>query len=157
MTASSARSVEPPQGPTLPHLRRASHDDLPALVAAEHACFPPRDAWDAALFQETLEGGEIWLAEEHGALAAWLCFSRCPGVLELESLAVLPAARGRGLAAGLLRWLEGRAEGAVVRLEVADDNPRALALYAAAGYHAVERIPHFYSDGTAAQRLERRP
>jgi len=76
----------------------------------------------------------------------------------LYSIAVHPTARGRGLAARLLRRLETDAQksgAAEMRLEVSARNHAALALYRESGYEDSGRIPGYYEDGTDALRLRK--
>ncbi|MDZ4062926.1 MAG: GNAT family N-acetyltransferase, partial [Brevundimonas sp.] len=67
---------------------------------------------------------------------------------EILTLAVDPGARRQGLGARLVR--EGAAAAAArgaarLFLEVADDNPAALALYAGAGFTEAGRRPGYYA------------
>jgi len=69
-----------------------------------------------------------------------------PGVGELKRMYVAVAARRRGIARLLLSHLESqaRALGATrLRLETGLNQPEALALYASAGYLAVEPFGHY--------------
>lgn len=108
-------------------------------------------------------------AEIAGLLASPLCFvlTRDQGFLigrvvageaEVLTLAVDPAARRRGVAAGLVAGFlaEARARGAEVAfLEVAADNAAARELYAAAGFAEAGRRRGYYhgTDGRAVDAL----
>ncbi len=89
------------------------------------------------------------------ALVLWHCRGR---VARLYSLAVDPAARGRGTGG---RLLDACAEQArergfeEFRLEVAEANEPALALYRRAGFEPFARRHAYYSDGGDALRLHR--
>lgn len=112
---------------------------------------PDAAAWMAAVHAETFEapwGADAFLdlLPRRGvtALAAgWDGFILTQAVMdeaEVLTLAVRPAARRRGLGRALVEAAAARltAHGvAVLRLEVAQDNPAGLALYAAAGFAAV--------------------
>jgi GNAT superfamily N-acetyltransferase len=66
-----------------------------------------------------------------------------PGDVELKRMYTRPAARGRGLARRMLRFLEEEAAKAGLRrmiLETGTEQPEAIALYESEGY---ERIPGF--------------
>jgi ribosomal protein S18 acetylase RimI-like enzyme len=87
------------------------------------------------------------------ALVLWHGHGR---VARLYSLAVDPAARGRGIGG---RLLDACAEHARVRsfkefrLEVAEANEPALALYRRAGFELFGRRRAYYADGSDALRL----
>ncbi len=77
----------------------------------------------------------------------------------LYSLAIDPAARGRGLGSELLERAEAaalKAGKAVLRLEVRPDNSAAIRLYEEAGYRAFGRYLDFYADRSPALRFEKR-
>lgn len=89
------------------------------------------------------------------ALVLWHARGR---VARLYSLAVDPLARGRGLGACLLAACadEARARGfKELRLEVAEANEGALALYRKAGFEPFARRRGYYADGGDALRLRR--
>uniref|UniRef100_UPI003784F276 GNAT family N-acetyltransferase n=1 Tax=Methylocella sp. TaxID=1978226 RepID=UPI003784F276 len=76
----------------------------------------------------------------------------------LYSIALDPAAHGRGYGRLLLAASEeaARARGArTLRLEVRDDNARAIRLYEQAGYGAFGRYEDYYEDGGGAIRFEK--
>jgi len=103
-----------------------------ALAALHVACFP--DPWDAAAISALLvTPGTFAYAHDDGFVLA-----RAAGEeAEILTLAVAPAARGRGLGRGLLQAAIARARelGAkTMFLEVGADNPAALALYAGLGF-----------------------
>jgi ribosomal-protein-alanine N-acetyltransferase len=76
----------------------------------------------------------------------------------LNLLAVQPEHRRRGIARGLLTWLEESAVMAgtfVISLELRASNTEALAFYAALGYHEVRRIDGYYQGREQAIRMSR--
>ncbi len=80
------------------------------------------------------------------------------GEAEVLTLAVHPDARRRGIGRDLLaRFLARAAAGGAARafLEVAEDNPGALALYAAAGFAAVGRRRGYAAPGVDALVMAR--
>ena len=117
--------------------------DLPAVVALERALFAPDD-WSVETFWSELAQGQArhyLVVEEDGRLLGYggLAVTGSPPVVEagVQTMAVVAAARGRGLGAALLRALlvAAAARGArPVLLEVRTDNPVAQALYAKAGF-----------------------
>ena len=77
----------------------------------------------------------------------------------LSLLAVRPAYRRRGIARGLLEWLEASARTAGVRevgLEVRADNHAARRLYRGLGYREVAHLPGYYDGREAAYRMTAR-
>lgn len=76
----------------------------------------------------------------------------------LTLLAVQPAARGQGLGAVLLSWLEKSAVIAGlerVQLEARADNPDAIAFYHEQGYEKAGTVPGYYRGTVDAVRLEK--
>ncbi len=144
-----------------PRVRRAEVADLERLVALEEACFDT-DRLSRRSYRSLLAGTSamVVVAEQDDALvgAAVLLFNRTTSIARLYSLAVAPAARGRGIGRMLLRNLETAALDraiAVMRLEHRIDNGPARALYESEGFSAVSRLPRYYADGATALRLER--
>lgn len=76
----------------------------------------------------------------------------------IVSIGVDPVHRGNGIGRHLLqeaqRWCL-RAGAECLRLEVAQDNVTALALYRSQGYRAVATLPHYYGAGRDALCMER--
>ena len=76
----------------------------------------------------------------------------------LYSLAVLPSARGFGIAKTLLQKLEEASltqQKLFLRLEVSTQNKQAINLYTAAGYRAFGYYPGYYEDHTDAIRMQK--
>ena len=76
----------------------------------------------------------------------------------LYSIAVRADAGGAGVGRGLLGAAEreGSRRGATaLRLEVREDNARAIRLYEMSGYRGIGRIAGYYADGAAARRYEK--
>lgn len=79
-------------------------------------------------------------------------------VARLYSVAIAPAARGKGAGRRLLETCEraARKRGCHrVRLEVRETNTQAIALYRKLGYQAIGRYEAYYEDGAPALRLEK--
>jgi GNAT superfamily N-acetyltransferase len=132
-------------------LRPATPADVPALVALMQAFYAESDfplaagpaarAFDALLADPRLGGA--WLAEDGadaiGHVVLTVCFSMEYGGPRgfIDDLYVRPAARGRGVGAGLLAAARAAAIERGVRalhVEVGPDNAVARRLYARAGY-----------------------
>lgn len=108
-------------------------------------------------YEKLLEpSGLLVLAAQHGRVRG---FAACSSVLDegtLLNLAVLPEARGQGIARLLLEELFDRLRGrGVLRLllEVRESNGVARALYGAAGFEQDGRRENYYSttDGGASE------
>lgn len=124
--------------------------DAETLARLHAACFSRPRPYAAAEFAALLSGpGAVLLTGAHGFL-----LGRCiAGEAELLTLAVDPAARRRGEGAALVaRFLDAaRAEGcATAFLEVAGDNPAALALYRRAGWVQAGQRRDYYAPGIDA-------
>ncbi|MGI3776973.1 MAG: GNAT family N-acetyltransferase [Janthinobacterium lividum] len=122
------------------------HADV--LAAIHCAAFPPAERWDAGAIAALLAtpGCFALLADVGGMAMLRLAGDEA----EVLTLAVLPAARGRGvggalLAAGLAE--AARLGAAAVLLEVAPGNAAARALYARAGFGEVGRRRGYYPGG----------
>jgi len=101
--------------------------------------------WDVAAFETLLGQAGVFAIE---ALEGFILIRSVADEAEILTLAVDPAARRRGVGARLVR--EGAAETAArgatrLFLEVADDNPAALALYARAGFTEAGRRRGYYA------------
>ncbi len=145
-----------------PHLRPATAADLDALVALEETCFAT-DRFSRRSYARALASprAHLRVMETSGRLAAaGLIFTRADtAAARLYSIAVHPDWRGQGLARRLLTALEQTARkiGAdEMRLEVADRNKAALALYRESGYEETGRLRRYYQDGADALRLTKR-
>ncbi|MEL3892400.1 GNAT family N-acetyltransferase [Ferrovibrio sp. MS7] len=145
-----------------PHLRPATAADLDALVALEETCFAT-DRFSRRSYARALASprAHLRVMETGGRLAAaGLIFTRADtAAARLYSIAVHPDWRGQGLARRLLTALEQTARkiGAdEMRLEVADRNKAALALYRESGYEETGRLRRYYQDGADALRLTKR-
>ncbi len=135
--------------------------DLPALVALEARCFldvdrfPPR-TWRRLMANPS--GSAVLLV--HGRRGApiagiiGLCRAGST-VCRIYSLAVDPAARGRGLASALVRSLARRVRGRcrTLSLEVRAGNGPALELYRRFGFRVTDALPRYYGDGATGLRL----
>jgi ribosomal-protein-alanine N-acetyltransferase len=139
-----------PSCPAAKHLSETRHDvslfdplrDGAVLAALHAACFV--DAWDAQAITQLLCGGAFAFHNDHGFVLVRVA----GGEAEILTLAVAPAARGRGLGRALLQaaiaW--AKAQGAeAVFLEVGTDNPQALALYAGLGFAKVGIRKAYYA------------
>jgi GNAT superfamily N-acetyltransferase len=101
---------------TLAGLRRATPDDLAALIALQHAAYAENRAvlglepvplqWD---YHEVMADKEVWLLDGEGGLDAALILDPRAADLEIASIATLPRARGRAFGRRLLAAADERA------------------------------------------------
>jgi ribosomal-protein-alanine N-acetyltransferase len=113
------------------------------LADLHAAAFPA--PWDAAAFAALLDQSGVLAIEAPGG---FILIRTVADEAEILTLAVEPVARRRGLGARLVRdGAAAAAAGGAARLflEVADDNPAALALYARAGFLEAGRRPGYYA------------
>lgn len=123
-------------------------DDVAALAALHAAAFD--DAWDApAIAALLLTPGTFVFWDAQGFI-----MTRAAGdEAEILTLAVTPAARGRGLGRALVTAAAAHAAGlgaVALFLEVAEGNVPALALYAGLGFLQVGRRTGYYAGRDAA-------
>jgi len=138
-------------------VRLARSSDLSRILAIERAGFGEW-AWDRNLFAEyTRTCGELFLVAEGSTKVMGYCIGRISrGAASIESIAVAPAARGKGAADALLRSLLRRLRPRGVQrvgLMVKAMNFRAQAFYKKYGFRHVRRIPQYYEDGADALLL----
>jgi [ribosomal protein S18]-alanine N-acetyltransferase len=117
--------------------------DFTALAAIHGEAF---DApWDAGSLRDLIDRpGAVLEAEVDGFILVQVAGDEA----EILTLAVRPSARRRGLARALTERVTARVASLGVRrlfLEVAEDNAAARALYAALGFEAAGRRPHYYA------------
>ena len=141
-----------------PHtVRRLRLADLNRIMEIERASFGD-EAYDRNLFAEFLrQSPEMFLVAEHGRKVQGYMTTCIRGELaELFSVAVDPAARGRGAASALmestLRRLRRRGI-ARISLVVKATNHRARAFYQRYGFEKVRKAPRYYEDGADGWRM----
>jgi ribosomal-protein-alanine N-acetyltransferase len=115
-----------------------------ARLAGLHATAFPAP-WDAAAFEALLDQDGVFALEDPDG---FILLRAVADEAEILTLAVRPTARRRGLGGRLVR--DGAAVAATrgatrLFLEVAGDNPAALALYARAGFVEAGRRPGYYA------------
>lgn len=79
-------------------------------------------------------------------------------IARLYSIVVAPDQRGKGTAEALLNDAEdiaARRGAQALRLEVREDNPRAIRFYVRRGYRKIGERPGYYADGANALRFEK--
>lgn len=147
-------AVSIPQPPAPPAIRPATLDDLPALTSLESACFSTYSLKKRQLHHLLRSPTAICVVvEDAGRLIAEgiaLVRHHKTGMSgRIYSLAVDPAARGRGWGDAVLHELLARlAERGVRRtyLEVEEGNLPAIRLYQRLGFISIGKLPSYYGE-----------
>ena len=140
-------------------VRRLRSADLNRIMEIERASFGD-EAYDRNLFAEFFRKyGELFLVAEHDGIIRGYMIACIRGEqAELVSVAVDPAARGRGAASALmestLRRLRRRGI-ARIGLVVKVTNDKARAFYERYGFKKVRRASRYYEDGADGWRMAR--
>lgn len=142
-------------------IRPARGTDIDALVAIENAAFAT-DRISRRSFRQLIERetARMLIADIGGAVAGYclLLFRKGSGVARLYSIAAAPDHAGSGVGRRLLEAAEEAAfdhERLLIRLEVREDNARAISVYERSGYRRIGREAGYYEDGQAALRYEK--
>ncbi|MFC5380115.1 GNAT family N-acetyltransferase [Aquipuribacter nitratireducens] len=131
-------------------LRRLRWWDADAVAAAEPEAFGS-DAWSReAVLAELAAPGRWYVRADDGDghLQGYVGTAAHGADAELQTVAVLPAARGTGLGRRLLDEAVSAVTAAGARrlhLEVREDNGPALALYGGSGFRRTGRRPRYYA------------
>jgi len=133
-------------------LRRATSDDLDAIMALEHDTFPT-DAWSAGTMRGELANPASYYlvaVPDGGSAIEGYAGLLCPPGAEdadVQTLAVAATARRQGLGRTLLRALvaeSGRRGARQLFLEVRADNPPAQELYRSEGFEEIGIRKRYY-------------
>lgn len=148
----------------LPVIRPACPDDVRALIALENSSFIS-DRISARSYSRFLKSPSslILVAEPSSgsselAGSAVILFRRNSSTARLYSIAVDPGHAGCGLGKALLKEAEDaarRRQCKTMRLEVREDNNKAIGFYGDCGYLPAGRVANYYEDGCAALRFEK--
>lgn len=139
------------------HQRRATPDDLDALMDLELAIYPD-DPWSREIMAAELANPHTYylvaIADDDAIDAyAGLLAPIGTGQGDIQTVSVAPRARRNGLARSLMLQLlnEARRRGAgELFLEVRDDNAGAQALYSELGFETVGLRKGYYRGGIDA-------
>ena len=154
-------------------VRNAELGDISSLLNLEALCFQT-DRLSARSFKHHIrsEHAELVIAESAVTTKksqigqtpeilgyALLLLRRGTPLTRLYSIAVSPQARGKGVAAELIRWLEEVAKTRgkpFMRLEVSSNNQGAIALYKKLGFVIFGMYDNYYDDQSDAIRMQKR-
>jgi ribosomal protein S18 acetylase RimI-like enzyme len=142
-------------------IRPAIVADIPELLAIETRSFST-DRLSPRAFRHLLTRAQAdcLLAQSVGAILGYAAvfYRAASDVARLHSLAVDPAARGRGVAALILAAIEDAARkhgAAKLRLAVRTDNAAGVMLYRSRGYRELGTELAYYTDGMSALTMEK--
>lgn len=142
-------------------IRLARASDVDALLAIENAVFRT-DRLSRRSFKQLSASATaaVLVAEMAGEIAGYcvLLFRITVPSARLYSIATAPGFSGRGAGRGLIEAAEretlSRGKRSL-RLEVRQDNSRAISIYKKAGYLPIGSTSGYYADGMTAIRLEK--
>lgn len=134
-------------------------EDFAQLYAIEEVCFEHPFRFGRAYMRQLVGSAEAasWIAEVDGRMVGFAIVEwgreAGKGIAYLQTIEVMPEARGGGVGAELLRLSEGSAEAAGARriwLHVDAENASAIRLYQRHGYVFEGRLENYYPRGRAA-------
>ena len=135
--------VEPPRQPELLELMRQGDEFTLAL-------YPPESSHLLGVEELEVAGVTVFVARDAGeAVGMSALVERGDGTAELKRMFVPPAARGRGIAADLIRAVEAFAAGAGIRLIQLETGPlqeSAIRLYERSGYLLIPNFGKYAGD-----------
>jgi ribosomal protein S18 acetylase RimI-like enzyme len=139
-------------------IRQALASDVDGLVALEHAVFAA-DQLSRRSYRRLVASpsARVLVAGDRDRIAgcAIVLFRAGSRSARLYSIAVAPGEAGAGTGRALLSSAVAAAaerDCTELRLEVREDNPRAIALYERNGFVEFGRRPGYYADGATAIR-----
>jgi ribosomal-protein-alanine acetyltransferase len=142
-------------------IRLARASDVDALLAIENAVFET-DRLSRKSFRRLIgsSSSAVSVAEAGGRIAGYcvVLFREGSPTARLYSVAAAPGFSGQGIGRMLISAAEREAVKRgrhSLRLEVREDNTRAVTIYRRAGFEPIGREANYYQDGMAAIRLER--
>ena len=142
-------------------IRPARASDVDALLAIENAVFPT-DRLSGRSFRRLIGSPSVvvLVADAGKRVAGYvvLLFRAGSTGARLYSIAAAPDHSGQGTGRALMAAAEreaARRGRSSLRLEVREDNARAIAIYRRAGFEPTGRQPDYYEDGMAAFRMKK--
>ena len=139
-------------------------DELERLFQLDQVCFPPEIAYSRKELKHFLLHPKCttWIAQDGEALAGFLMLERSNrrgrAVGHIVTLDVDPAQRRRRVGSLLMYAAEQRMQHeaiAVMRLEVAENNPEARHFYNSLGFSLIGHIAHYYGGRVNAEVMEK--
>jgi ribosomal-protein-alanine N-acetyltransferase len=140
------------------NIRRARVEDLPSILRIERRSFGA-EGWNREVFLAYFGQAArslLLVSIEDGAISGYVLAFIRGSHPEIDSIAVDPKHRQRGVAAALLKRIISilRRRGfATIFLSVRIDNEPAIRLYRKLGFRRVRLIESYYKPGTSAVRM----
>lgn len=155
MVVMREQSIDGTAGTESVDLRAMRWWDIPAVHTIEQQAFGA-DAWSVEQFWTELAQETRWyvVAESAGHVLGYGGLFCLPPEADVQTVAVAPVARGRGIGRALVEAMLGYARSRSCRtmmLEVRDDNAPAIALYGELGFVECARRARYYADGADAR------
>lgn len=142
-------------------LRPARAGDVDALLAIEEAVFRT-DRLSRESFRRLIasKSAAVIVAARDGRVAGYctVLFRANSPTARLYSIAVGPGQSGRGIGRMLIAAAEREARARscnALRLEVREDNPRAIAIYRKSGFRTTGSQADYYEDAMTAVRMDK--
>lgn len=140
-------------------LRKALRSDSKVLWEIEQACFSEADSpLSRRQIHYHIKKNPLWVVEEEKKILGYILWFVFPKGLRIYSIAVLPQARGKGIASKLMEHCFTEAQTCskeYIRLEVRQDNVVAVTLYEKLGFRKEKILPAYYPDGGDGFRMMR--
>ena len=135
--------------------------DIADITPLEADLFGPT-AWSEAAFwgELALANRTYRVAEDEEGIVGYAGLMSMAPTADVQTIAVVPRARRRGVGRRLLRELldaARRTHCTEVLLEVRADNDSAIALYVDEAFEVIARRTGYYADGQDALIMRRRP
>lgn len=128
-------------------IRKMLISDLGDIIGIEKSCFSA-DAWSEGDFSFRLFEGEPrfinLVTEDGGRTIAYITACVVVGEMNIDSVAVSPDYRRRGIATKLINTAVDIASPETVMLEVRESNEGAIALYESLGFEIVGTRRKYY-------------
>ena len=142
-------------------IRPARASDVDALLAVENAVFQT-DRLQRKSFRRLIDrpSAAVLVAQTGDKIAGYciVLFRAGTPAARLYSIATVPGMTGQGIGRVLIEAAEKAAVEhgkRSLRLEVREDNKRAVSIYQRAGFRTIGAKPDYYQDGMTALRMEK--
>jgi ribosomal protein S18 acetylase RimI-like enzyme len=142
-------------------IRPARASDVDALLAIETAVFQT-DRLSRQSFRRLIgrPSAAVLIAQVGGVVAGYcvVLFRAGASHARLYSISTAPGLAGQGVGRALIEAAERTSVGRgkrSLRLEVRQDNERAVSIYRRAGFRPIGSKPDYYQDGMTALRMEK--
>ena len=142
-------------------IRPARASDVDALLAIENAVFHT-DRLSRQSFRRLIRrsSAAVLVAEVGGKVAGYciVLFRAGNPAARVYSISTSPDMTGQGVGRALIETAEMAAVERgkhSLRLEVREDNARAISIYERAGFRLIGNKPDYYQDGMTALRMEK--